>query len=404
MARFGNDCLATIEFTLRWSDGGAEHEERYLARRVNAWRDIFPPGLKQALEGKGVGDGVVLDYGPGEALEGAGKSRPVRIPMREFHPRRISGRTVGPKTGRFYPQGMLTGIGGVYPTTIRPFRILEMDNGGFIADLNHPLAGFALSLEARIVQMQDKESETGGRLSHWMEQLCNFGPGMQAMLPGKATEFFDEEFFQRQDSEADGRFYSGARIVGHIDRQASDNLQEVYSRRLRPGMRVLDLMSSVESHLPGGMNLEVTGLGLNLEELEQNPLLSDYMIHDLNQDPEIRAEPESFDAVVCSLSIEYLTDPVAVLESAHKLLVPGGVAMIGVSNRFFPTKAVYGWLDLHEFERMGLVRECLRRAGFAGPSGTASMRNDWRPTDDRHFLETRGVSDPVYAVWGYKAS
>jgi hypothetical protein len=32
------------------------------------------------------------------------------------------------------------------------------------------------------------------------------------------------------------------------------------------------------------------------------------------------------------------------------------------------------------------------------------MRNDWRPTDDKHFLDTRGVSDPVYVVWQYKAS
>jgi SAM-dependent methyltransferase len=252
--------------------------------------------------------------------------------------------------------------------------------------------------------MQDKECETGGRLSHWMEQIANFGPGMQSMLPDGPVQFFDDEFFRRKDEENDGRFYSSARIVNHIDKQASRNLEAFYVRHLKPGMRVLDLMCSVESHLPLDMDLEVTGLGLNLEELEQNPVLQEYMVHDLNQDPEIRCKPGSFDAVVCSLSIEYLTDPVAVLRSAYEMLAPGGVMLIGVSNRFFPTKAVMGWVDLHEFERMGFVRECLRRAGFDGKLGTASMRNDWRPTDDRHFLETRGVSDPVYVVWQYKAS
>jgi SAM-dependent methyltransferase len=106
--------------------------------------------------------------------------------------------------------------------------------------------------------------------------------------------------------------------------------------------------------------------------------------------------------VVVSLSVEYLADPVAVLREAAQRLVPGGVILIGVSNRWFPTKTTRGWTQLHEFERVGYLLQLLEEAGFGDPMGAESVRNDWRPQADRHFLETRGVSDPVHVVHAFR--
>lgn len=404
MTRFGTDSLATLEFVLRWQDHTAAHEERYLARRVNPWRDIFPPGLAEALENAQTGDAASMRYAPGEAVPAQDPAKQAVLPASDFTPPGVAGRSVPASVGRFYPQGLLRNIPHVHPQNGIPFRLTDMEGDTLHIDRNHPLAPFPLELRAEIQWVQEKRGDTGGQLSHWMEEICDFGPGMQAPLPGSDITLHDA-FFSRLDPSDDGLFHARPRLVSHVDEQSSRNLQGFYSRFLEPGMRVLDLMSGRDSHLPEEPGLEVTGLGMNREELKSNHRLARAVVHDLNRDPALpdavtRHAP--FDAVLCSLSIEYLTDPVAVLESVRKNITPGGVLLVGFSDRWFPNKAVAGWMDLHPFERPGVTLQWMRRAGFDGAAGTFSLRNDWRPRNDPHFLETRGVSDPVFVAWSYK--
>jgi SAM-dependent methyltransferase len=79
------------------------------------------------------------------------------------------------------------------------------------------------------------------------------------------------------------------------------------------------------------------------------------LAHDLNPDPGLPFADASFDAAVCSVSVEYLTDPLAVFSEVWRALKPGEVFINSFSNRWFPPKAINLWIDLHEFERMGLV-------------------------------------------------
>lgn len=403
MVRFGAGSLATLEFVLTWREETAVHEERYLARRVNAWRDIFPPGLAEALEGSEEGERVCLEYDPGQVVSAYNPSRKMTIPRASFALSKVAGREIPAHPGRFYPQGAVHGLPHVYPQNSVPFRLMEVQGDKLVIDCNHPLAERSLSLETGIQFLQEKRSDTGGQLSHWIEEICNYGPGMQAMFPGRAVPFGDA-FYSRLDAADDGHFYAEPRLVSHVDGQASRNLQELYGRFLKPGMRVLDIMSSRDSHLPAGLDLEVVGLGMNREELEANPSLSGHVLHDLNRDPtppEALGKAGPFDAIVCSLSVEYLTRPVAVLESFGALLSPGGVLLVGFSDRWFPDKAIAGWMDLHPFERSGVVLQWIRQAGYRGKAGSVSVRNDWRPREDKHFLETRGVSDPVFLAWAF---
>lgn len=400
MTTFTQNSLATLTLSLHWQGQNTTYTDRLVARRVNAWRDIFPAPLLESLSGLKQGETATCHLTPGELIPDHSPSQVLHLSPKAFSTRTRDGSKMQPVLGRFYPQGVLQGLPGVFPSTIIPMRVVDMDESTLTVDLNHPLAGRALTIEAHIDSLQEKQSDTGGQLFHWGEELCNNGPGMQERLPDIRTDFFTPKFFERQDTD-DRKFYTQPRIISHIDAQASLNLATMYARHLRPGMRVLDLMSSVQSHLPGELDLQVHGLGLNAEEMVQNPILDSYEVYDLNENPTVPLTGQ-FDAVVVSLSIEYLADPVSVLRSARELLSPGGSILIGTSNRWFPTKAIQGWADLHEFERVGFVFELLEQAGFTGPMEAESMRNDWRPQSDRHFLEMRGVSDPVYVVHAQK--
>ena len=124
----------------------------------------------------------------------------------------------------------------------------------------------------------------------------------------------------------------------------------------RLGARILDLMVSVDSHLADGLQpVSVAGLGMKREELNASLLLNERLAHDLNRDPGLPFVDASFNAAVCSVSVEYLTDPLAVFAEVWRALKPGEVFINSFSNRWFPPKAINLWIDLHEFERMGLV-------------------------------------------------
>ena len=83
-----------------------------------------------------------------------------------------------------------------------------------------------------------------------------------------------------------------------------------------------------------------------------------------------------------------------------RVLRPGGLFVVTFSNRWFPSKAIRIWSELHEFERVGMVTQWLQQTGF-DRLRTFSSRGWPRPEDDPYAGET-SISDPVYAVFGYK--
>ncbi len=196
---------------------------------------------------------------------------------------------------------------------------------------------------------------------------------------------FPPGFFDRADPSADTDFYALPRLVTHLDDGAIAAVGALYDELGITG-DVLDLMSSWVSHFrtpPASL----TALGLNQAELDANPFASVRTVHDLNGDPTLPYADASFDAVVNCVSIDYLTDPVAVLAEVARVLRPGGLSVCTFSNRMFPTKAVRGWQAAAEPERPGLVAAYHRATGlFAEPHTDQRVRGGWR-------------SDPLWAVW-----
>ena len=186
------------------------------------------------------------------------------------------------------------------------------------------------------------------------------------MTSGPAMPF-PPHFFQREDTSADRFFYEEPRLVTHIDDTTIEALTGLYRDTLAPGSRVLDLMSSWVSHLPPEVEYSrVAGLGMNAAELRANPRLTDHEVRDLNADPTLPYEDASFDAVVCAVSVQYLTRPIEVFAEVSRVLTPGGLCLVAFSHRMFPTKAVAVWKSLGAEDRVRLVATYLALAGGLG--------------------------------------
>lgn len=132
-----------------------------------------------------------------------------------------------------------------------------------------------------------------------------------------------------------------------------------------------------------GKGLKITGLGMNYQELEANPILNNGRIcWDLNVEPDLKVALTSstsntnttntnntiskFDISTSALSIDYLTSPISVLSSLLDLTNTGGSVHLVISNRCFPTKAIARWLRVDEEERVQMVGDFLHFAGWKG--------------------------------------
>ena len=242
------------------------------------------------------------------------------------------------------------------------------------------------------------------------------------------------EDFARQDESDDNLFYRFPRLVVHIDDQAiavvSDLFRDIFypqsplaeeggppqaedgSSGLAEKPVILDLMSSWRSHWPvshseypgeqpddsrlpengpSRLDKKMIGLGLNAVEMQENPDLDEHVIHDVNEDSSLPFNDNTFDGVVITVSIQYLTRPVEVFRDVNRVLKPGGVFLVIFSNRMFFTKAVRTWRTKDDIQRMDLVASYFQYAGdYEDVKGMC--RNPHRGPFD----------DPVYVVMARK--
>ena len=200
------------------------------------------------------------------------------------------------------------------------------------------------------------------------------------MLPADAINRYDET--------NDTNFYVQPRLVVHIDDAAIAATTGLFREYLPANGDILDLMSSWRSHLPADVSYNrVAGLGMNETELQQNLQLTDHVVQDLNQNSALPYADASFDGGMVTVSVQYLTNPVAVYKEIGRVLKPGAPFLTVFSNRMFPTKAVAIWQSLDDKGHQQLVRHYYEQAGVF----------DHIDVLDR---SPRGWSDPLYAVVG----
>ncbi|MEF8794530.1 class I SAM-dependent methyltransferase [Thiohalorhabdus sp.] len=364
-----SESSAPPELCVRWSSEHARHTDR----------------LRLAGTGSRRGRGKDLTSMAASVVPAWDETR-----VTVLEPNRLDRRVPaeGLRAGRFYPAALVDGdapqaSGGV-------FYVIDADPSGIRADFNHPLSPYALELFVTNGARPSRETLT---------EALGAGPGMQGPIAARGPGPDETGAYAREDECSDTLFYERPRLVAHLDATALAHVRALYSRFIGSGMAVLDLMASWDSHLPAQSDLEVTGLGMNRQELEHNAALTERVVHDLNADPRLPFPAARFDAAVCTVSLEYLIDPVPVLREVGRVLVPGAPAVIVCSDRWFPPKVTRLWTELHPFERVGLVAYWMRESGWFTDIATESIRGDSRPADDPHWGQ-RSEADPVFAVWG----
>ena len=211
---------------------------------------------------------------------------------------------------------------------------------------------------------------------------------------GAATQSnLGPEYFQREDEEDDGVFYQSPRLVVHIDQGAIAAISNLFKQQVPENSEILDLMSSWRTHWPADHpKAKMVGLGLNQVELMENPDLDEFVVHDVNRNPELPFENDSFDAVLITVSAQYLTKPIETFAQVNRILRPGGVFIVSFSNRMFATKAVLIWRNSTDRGRVDLVGTYMESAQNFEDIQATFLNAQTSPPDD-----------PMFAVYSRKA-
>ena len=376
------------------SDYGQHNDNLYIQQKnLSAIAETLPAAMSKDLNSFTDESYITHDYIRGKLFNNNNQAQSIVIALEDFIRHPGHNINIEPRFGRFYPATLFKSEQLATSNRMLPLRVIELKHEELLVNTSHALCDYNTTMT-----LERYESQQQFR-TLLAKQIPDFltGPGMQLRYAGKATDFFSDDPFQRADNVIDSEFYSQPRHINHLDEAAQAQLKSVYHDLIPAHSVVLDLMSSINSHIDRRLAIKkITGLGLNKKELEANPLLDERIIHDINQDQRLPFDDASFDIVVCSLSIEYITQPSTLFDEIARILSPDGRFIISFSNRWFPTKAVQVWNNLHDFERIGLVMEYFIASAHFTDINTYSFRGMPRPDNDKHNTP---LSDPIYVVW-----
>jgi len=218
--------------------------------------------------------------------------------------------------------------------------------------------------------------------------------------PLRLSPLMAEGAFSRVDEQDDEIFYGTDRFVSHLDSFALTTVEKLIGELIvEESPVILDLMAGWDSHIPENIRpSKVVGLGLNKNEMEKNRVLEDFVIHDLNGDPSLPFPDRRFDAVLLTVSVDYLVRPIEVFGEVGRVLKPGGLFLVIFSTRMFPQKAVKVWRESTEDERVLLVEEFFDQAEVFEKPRVFISKGKPRPREDK-YAQFTNLSDPIYAVY-----
>lgn len=335
VAKDGDEVL--VRYTGKLEDGqvfdsNADKEPMTVA--VGAGQLI--PGLETALRGMAVGERKELVLPPEQAFGDRDESKVFRLPVDQL--------PAGAK------KGMMVNAGQV------PAMIADITDTEVVIDANPALAGKTLTFDIELVQIKDPPLR-GLDMIGWGGQTVQVPT---ALTDSPVSKVFDapnwpaawpysDADFSRQDESDDSNFYSEPRFVTHIDDGAVGAIRNFYATQFKQAPQgeysVLDICSSWISHYPKDLQAKRVAItGMVEAELAKNEQATEYVVRNLNVDPKLPYGDNEFDFVTNVVSVDYLNKPREIFKELHRVLKPGGVAIMSFSNRCFFTKAIRMWV------------------------------------------------------------
>jgi SAM-dependent methyltransferase len=223
---------------------------------------------------------------------------------------------------------------------------------------------------------------------------------MPVKLDKSMEMVFGGDALSRPNAEDDALFYAQERMVSHLDARALLTVETLIRTLIVEDQpEILDLMAGWDSHLAPQIAAErVVGLSISPRELKRNERLTERVLHDLNRKPALPFDEASFDIVLNTISVAYLTQPFEVFAEVARVLRPGGLHLVVFSNRFFSEKAVRVWQRANDNERLMIVEDYFKACGQFDAPQTFLSAGLPLPEQDRHAGAV-SFSDPILAVY-----
>ena len=214
-----------------------------------------------------------------------------------------------------------------------------------------------------------------------------------------SIELLGQEGLRRDNEQDDAEYYRLPHSRPFFGR-ATDRAIRAHHDRIIPkgARRVLDLMSSLVTHADPVAGREVIGLGLNAAEMARNEELSRAVVHDVNSNPNLPFDDQSFDAVLCSGSLDLSIRPLELVRETARVLRPGGVLIVSFTDRMIQPKCVHAWRDNDNEGRITLATSYFSFSGvFLRPFvEVEELRAPHHEAWDAHDDELLTV------IWGYR--
>jgi len=289
---------AKIEFSLLWKSPAADHKDTYQILDINFESDIFPKQIKDQLFNLALDEGISFKMHAKELLGNDYSSDNVITFDSNLFETQFKNHFSPAILYRFYPnaiawQGLKTDN-----KDYTPFRLISKNSDSYIADKNHPLAKYYVTLTAKKLDESNEVKNKRPALNIG-QFLASKGPGMQAPFEFGDPIFFDNYPFIGIEKKNISK--------PNIDTNAIEQLEKLYSKLLPTHSKILDILSDSSSFLGSDYQTGLlTGIGTDERNLSENKRLDTYTLQDLNDDTTLPFKTNSFDDAICTLSIDYL--------------------------------------------------------------------------------------------------
>lgn len=234
----------------------------------------------------------------------------------------------------------------------------EFGNHRFLACADCP-ENFTLCIQPLILGQAVKNNSSPEIIRHLLHH-----PAFPDNKPLTDFSLSASNLSQLDDSD-DELLYQQPDFKDTYDQSSGDALRAIHASVLQPQDHVLDFMCGAQSYIPQGREqCMITGIGLNKQELQANQKLTNHTVQNVNKYPDLPYNHASFDVVLYTAAIEYLTNPLYSFRELRRVLKPSGKIVVNFTDFWVESKAIQLWSHLSISNRIQLSAWYLRQNGF----------------------------------------